>query len=502
MIPKHGGIRKPWQKRSDLRSAWKSLPHPERWRTPWVMEEAGAVVFRWFLQGSPPRARPMALFFVMKLFPVSFASYSRVFAILAISALTAAGAAEDPRWEVPVGGNTFLTQRGEGSQDGVNRRGGLGWQDPQSVFSVYFRVDRPAELDLSLLLKVPDGESTFKATIGGKEFEIKAAGAETHEVGIGRITAEEAGYLRLDLQGLMKTGATFADVSSVVISSETAGLSPAFVRSNEGNMFYWGRRGPSVHLGYDVPPGRNIEYAYSELTVPEGEDVIGSYFMANGFGEGYFGIQVKSPSERWILFSVWSPFQTDNPRDIPEDQRVIMLAKGEDVRVGEFGNEGSGGQSFVVFPWKAATTYRFLNTVKPDGMGNSIYAAWFGEVGKDGWKLIARFKRPKTDKHLTGFHSFLENFSDNNGHLGRRAIHSNQWVRDTDGAWHEITGARFTGDGTASGGHRLDFAGGLSDNGFFLCNGGFFAETVTLNQRFHREPNPDAKPEIDFPALD
>ena len=31
--------------------------------------------------------------------------------------------------------------------------------------------------------------------------------------------------------------------------------------------------------------------------------------MANGFGEGYFGIQVNGPNERRVLFSVWSPFK-------------------------------------------------------------------------------------------------------------------------------------------------------------------------------------------------
>jgi hypothetical protein len=37
---------------------------------------------------------------------------------------------------------------------------------------------------------------------------------------------------------------------------------------------------------------QDIEWFYSELKVPEASDVIGSYFMANGFSEGYFGIQV------------------------------------------------------------------------------------------------------------------------------------------------------------------------------------------------------------------
>ncbi len=420
----------------------------------------------------------------------------------ALIAVSPAAGEEVARWQVPFGGNAYLTASADGSNDGLGRDGSTRWQDGRSVFSVFFRADRAALLDLALRLKVPQGTSMIRATVGGKAFELKASGAEMHEVKLGQVEVKEAGYLRVDLQGVSKEGAVFGEVSELVVSSPAAGLKLDFVRNNEGNMFYWGRRGPSVHLGYPMPRDKDIEYAYSELTVPVGEDPIGSYFMANGFGEGYYGIQVKSPTERWILFSVWSPFQTDNPRDIPEAERVVMLAKGEGVRVGEFGNEGSGGQSFLVYPWKAGVTYRFLTSVKPDGQGNSIYAAWFGEVGKDGWKLIARFKRPKTDKHLTGFHSFLENFSDRHGYLGRRALHGNQWVRDTDGGWHELTEARFTGDATAGGGHRLDYAGGVSGKAFFLRNGGFFSDNVKLNQSFKREPTPEAKPVIDFGKLD
>ena len=38
---------------------------------------------------------------------------------------------------------------------------------------------------------------------------------------------------------------------------------------------------------------QDFEWFYSELLVPVGSDVIGSYFATNGFSEGYFGIQVK-----------------------------------------------------------------------------------------------------------------------------------------------------------------------------------------------------------------
>lgn len=424
-----------------------------------------------------------------------------ILSVLVVSCLAHAVSAEPVRWQIPLGGNAYLTRGAAGPQNKVDGQG-LRWQDPAAGFSAWFHVDRPGDLDLALKLRAPGGKSTLKVAAAGKSFETVAEGADFHEAPLGRIRADAAGYLRVDMSGIRKSGAVFAEVSDLVVSSDTPGLKVSCVRDNQGNMFYWGRRGPSVHLNYPLPKDKKIEYAYSELTVPPGEDPPGSYFMANGFGQGYFGIQVKSETERWVLFSVWSPHPTDRPSEIPEDKRVVLLKKGEGVRGGEFGGEGSGGQSILVYPWKAGTTYRFLTSVKPDGKGATVYTSWFGEVGKPEWKLIASFKRPQTDTHLTGFHSFLENFYDTQGHRGRRSLHGNQWARDTEGVWHELTRARFTGDGTAGGGHRLDFAGGVSGNSFFMRNGGYFSERVPLNQSFDRPSTADKKPDIDFKALD
>lgn len=53
--------------------------------------------------------------------------------------------------------------------------------------------------------------------------------------------------------------------------------------------------------------------------------------MANGFSEGYFGMQVISEHERKILFSVWSGYKTDDPHAIPAEYKVDLLRKGPDV---------------------------------------------------------------------------------------------------------------------------------------------------------------------------
>ncbi|MFM2198667.1 MAG: hypothetical protein RLZZ505_2099 [Verrucomicrobiota bacterium] len=415
---------------------------------------------------------------------------------------TIAPASGMDRWTVPLGGNSYLTSPATEAPDRVESRGITHWQNEMSVFSIFFRADRAASLNLSLRLKVPAGHSDIRASVAGHTFEMKITGEALQDIPIGTMIAKSDGYVRVDLQGRGKSGVVFADVSDLVVESDVPGLRLDYVKDAAENRFYWGRRGPSIHLSYDPPEGKIIEYFHSELNVPAGMDPVGSYFMANGFGEGYFGMQVNNSNERRILFSVWSPFHTDHPDDIPATQRIELLAKGKDVRAGEFGNEGSGGQSYLIYPWKAGNTYRFLNRARPDSHGNTIYTAWFfaPEVGE--WQLIASFRRPETEKYLTGLHSFLENFADRNGYQGRMALYENQWARDTQGNWHELSRARFSGDDIAARQYRLDYAGGAKGGGFFLRNGGFFAQTVKLGSAFERETTPSKKPAINLDALE
>lgn len=404
------------------------------------------------------------------------------------------------QWSVPLAGNAYRSAPATGGQ-GFQRGGTLAWNEKEAVYSVYFHLDRPAELSLALKGKTTEGESQVKISAHTQSASIDFSEQEEIQ-GTLKLRVPAAGYVRVDLQGAKpaKDG-SYGILSDLIVHSETPDLALNYVKTDEGRMFYWGRRGPSVHLRYPLPKDKKITHAYSEIFVPEGQDPIGSYYMANGFGEGYFGIQVNSPTERRVLFSVWSPFKTDNPTEIPESDQIRALASGEGVTVKEFGNEGSGGQSFLVYPWETGKTYRFLTEVKPNGDNTTTYTAWFGDKAKDEWRLIASFKRPKTDTYYRGFHSFLENFSPTHGHLTRSSLHGNQWARDNENKWHELTSARFSVDPTGGGGHRLDFAGGKSGSGFFMKNGGFFNETTKAGTEFERPANPKNKPQIDFEKL-
>lgn len=402
-------------------------------------------------------------------------------------------------WQIPVAGNSFRAAPEPGGR-AIKRDRSMAWSDGKEVHCVFFHVDRAAKLELSMEAENENGPSTIETHLDDKVFSTVIKGASNvREIGV--VETKNAGYVKVELKGIDRKGSDFGSIRSLIVESETQSLQLDFVRNNDGNMFYWGRRGPSVHLGYQVPKNIDLEYAYSEITVPVGEDTIGSYYMANGFGQGYFGFQVNSPTERRVLFSVWSPYKTDDPREIPEDQRIANLGRGKGVYIGKFGNEGSGGQSYLIYPWQAGKTYRFLTKVKPDGMGNTVYTSWFGDKSSNEWRLIASFRRPKTDTHLSGFHSFLESFHPTYGHIGRQAYFGNIWVRDVDGIWHECTKARFSVDATGGNRHRLDFTGGADGKRFYLRNCGFFSGGKKPGTIFERVSSRNESPNIDLRGL-
>ena len=394
--------------------------------------------------------------------------YLGVVLISIMSIAVKVGAQPAANFVVPSGGNGYLVNsQVSGGEDKEL------WHSVDQCYQLYFWTDRACLMELSLSLAVAEGKSTMEVSTGAKNFRVKADGKEPHPVRVGKVRLDR-GYHKIEVRGRSKTGSAFGTISALILASKTDGLVLNYVKDNLENRFYWGRRGPSVHLNYELPVGAEVEYFYNELTVPVGMDPVGSYFMATGFGEGYFGMQVNGPDERRVLFSVWSPYHTDRPSDIPESERIVLLKKGDGVRAGEFGDEGSGGQSYLRTNWKAGKTYGFLLKGTPDGEGNTVYTAWFYDPDAGNRQLIASFRRPKTDHYLSRLHSFLENFEDQNGYLERKCLYSNTWCIDKSGHWFSLTKARFTGDDIAKRGYRLDYEGGTENGAFYLRNGGFF----------------------------
>lgn len=392
---------------------------------------------------------------------------------------------------VSLAGNAYITSPTRDAR--ITGHGLAQWTNPATVVSVYFYIPQKCTFGLSIRAK---GESKIKVSCMKKKSLVSLHSSDWQEIAVGQYKITKPGYVKVDLQGIEKTGKTFGEVSDVIVY----GVAGEMVYVKDFSA-YWGRRGPSVHINYQMPK-EPVEWFYNEVTVPKSGEVLASYYMANGFGEGYFGMQFNSPTERRILFSVWSPFDTQDPKKIPDEFKIKMLRKGEDVHIGEFGNEGSGGQSYLKYNWKAGETYPFLMQVRPDGKGNTVYTAYFYATDEGRWRLIASFQRPKTDTWYKRPHSFLENFSPEQGYLTRWVLFNNQWVRTADGQWKELTEARFSHDATAGAGVRRDYQGGTKGKkGFYLKNDGFFNEPTVGGTKFER-PASGKHPEIDFESLE
>jgi len=431
---------------------------------------------------------------------------------------------------IPLGGNTWRNPSGvipgiiaedenEPQPQGgrVNNEGIADWTDQGVWFTTWCRISGKGKVHLWLNLSVPEGESRISVCLqsGDKRKddkpltgltaavkELNVTGSQLKRYDAGTWTISDTGYHAIQIRGISKTGYSFAAIRHIELERQSLNASVNYVRNNEGNYFYWGRRGPSVHLNYPLPSNVHAEWFYNEITVPEGQDIQGSYFMANGFAQGYFGMQVNSPTERHILFSVWSPFQTDDPKSIPDSQKIIMVRKGEGVHTGEFGNEGSGGQSYFNYMWKAGNTYRFLLRAQPLQGNYTQFTAWFYAPGQGQWMLIASFRRPQLNTWLTNLHSFLENFDPGQGYLQRYVLFNHQWVRDDQGKWISLNKARFTGDNTARKGYRMDYGGGVRNGAFYLRNCGFFDDYTALNTWWERPAEPrESLPDVDLTKL-
>lgn len=238
------------------------------------------------------------------------------------------------------------------------------------------------------------------------------------------------------------------------------------------------RMAPSIHLGYSLP---EAQVFYVEAKVEKSVD--GSYFMAAGWSGGYFGIQDKGGGSKVAIFSVWDDHAGDNPGAVPSDKQVKVNFQGDGVRVGRFGGEGTGNQSFFNFDWKVGETYRFIVTAEGTEKTTAYTGyLWIKEPGKETgiWKKLVSFAMPRPGRALCGVHSFVEDFRRdfNSFKEIRSARFTNVWGW-ANGKWVPAGQARFTVDGNPN--RNIDAE--AIPGGFRLTTGG---DTANKNVRVRR----------------
>lgn len=286
--------------------------------------------------------------------------------------------------------------------------------------------------------------------------------AEQQHCDLGKFGVTKPGIYRLTLA--TTDGQPLTHLAKIVLRDEAA----VGLRTNTAER----RNAASVHLNYQVPKEQRdeVEWFYVELTPKS--DPLWTYYMATGWHRGYFGMQVNSPTERRLIFSVWDAGNEAKDRGkVADADRVALVAKGEDVVASDFGNEGTGGHSHLVYPWQLGGTFRFLLHARVDGEA-TVYSGWFWFPDAKRWGLIASFRAPKDGKRPHGLYSFSENFSGANGDVARECEYGNVWVRTKGGEWLALREARFTHDATGKTIRRDRYAG-VRDDRFWLAHGGF-----------------------------
>ncbi len=375
-------------------------------------------------------------------------------------------------------------------RDGVTR-----WTDPALTVNWYGQFKQPGEVTAKVVLRLAqDTKSKLKLTVAGQSREVTVTGKGSEApvtANFGAFTLAKAGFQRFALESLNEKGKPFGDLEALLLAG------PA----NEGAHFNLKERrnAASVHLAYPTPAGTNIAAFYCEVTAVE--EPIATFYMACGWHRGYFGMQINSPTERRIIFSVWdSGGEAVDRGKVADTNRVKLMGKGEGVFSGDFGNEGTGGHSHLKYLWKTGGKQRFIVTAQPTNDTFTIYSGYWFHPDKKSWMLISSWKAPKEGGWLRRPHSFSENFWGSNGHLVRKALYGNQWIRTDKGEWIELTTATFSHDGTGKA-DRLDRFMGVENGEFFLSHGGFVEGYAPFGEKFTRPATTKPPTDILVPPI-
>lgn len=364
----------------------------------------------------------------------------------------------------------------------------VGWPETRGVVSrwsdknrsvVWYLYQKKGRYDLSFALQVKQNQKlSFELKVsecyemGFKNMErkLKINGTgENDTIFASVVNIPETGYYRYELKPL-----TDPD-NAITINSL---LFNAYDNDSQVNHTDY-QSSPSVHLSFrsTEPTTKSYDWIYEEILVPEGGDPLATYYMSLGFFRGYMGIQTNSPTERRVLFSVWDSKDADHDKTMVAADFVSLVDKGKETTVNSFGNEGTGGQSYVkTADWKTGKPVKFLMNIRKTDSSTVVISAWYSVSDQEGWKYVASWRAPHEQRMFDGFYSFIENYGYTNGQYPRKAYYYNAWGReDATGKWINFNKVGFSHtDGKE--GQRVDYEQGVSPeypDRFYMASGGY-----------------------------
>jgi hypothetical protein len=372
-------------------------------------------------------------------------------------------------------------------------------ENKDQTLKIYFYPQQKGRIQLAINYLPIQRNASFNISLDEAiDFETIniPANNSNHSMVVGKYAIITPGYHYFKIKGNNSHATAYPEIESIQIDA----LTPNEIKYNKSSYL----AAPSTHLRYQVPGDSVVKWLYTEVMVPkEVENSMHAYYETNGFHSGYGGLQINNEKERRFIFSIWSLYKTDNPKEIPAKFAVNLKSKGDKVFTGDFGNEGSGGHSHLVYPWKANQTYHFLTGIKSIAGDSATYIGYYA-MPEDNytWHLLSQWTQNKTDTK-TGFknlYAFVENFG-NNGDDYFKAYYGNQWIITPSGTWIELNQARFTTTAHPQRHQRFDYGAGVEGNLFYMYSGGFkHLKNIDAGDIITRKLN-GKHPLIDFTKL-
>jgi hypothetical protein len=180
----------------------------------------------------------------------------------------------------------------------ASRSGISDWKDPSLKVLWFGDIKNPGKLDCSVELRLSAGaETKLRLTVAGKSRDAaaKGMGGDPVKVDFGSFDIPTTGYLKFTLESLNAPGHAAGDLQALLLDGPAAVGAHFNLKER--------RNAASVHLAYPVEGATNVGEFYCEVTGVEAP--LWTYFEACGWHRGYLGMQVNSPTERRLIFSVW-----------------------------------------------------------------------------------------------------------------------------------------------------------------------------------------------------
>lgn len=206
------------------------------------------------------------------------------------------GAASAEQLTIPAS-TAYLDPDADGArvsaENGVTR-----WTDPNTAIVWYGQLSQPGKLAVRVQLDLqPQQQCKLQMQVDqqSRQVTVTAAAAGSVIADFGEFTTQKPGYTKFTLTSLTADAAPNVHVQALLLDG-TATQDAHF------NLLPR-RNAASVHLSYPTERDTRVAAFYCEMTGLE--DPLWTYYMACGWHRGYFGMQVNSPTERRIIFSVW-----------------------------------------------------------------------------------------------------------------------------------------------------------------------------------------------------